>query len=98
MAAPLLQLTPCLTQRRMARKPVPAGPGRLSLAHVSPHPAQRLGALSPCVAASDGPPGSWSSPGVGGCEGGLVAWAVLKPAALLGCLVSRHRGNPPSGL
>lgn len=62
MAAPLLQLTPCLTQRRMARKPVPAGPGRLSLAHVSPHPTQRLGALSPCVAASDGPPGSWSRP------------------------------------
>lgn len=48
---PLLQLTrcltQCLTQRRTAKKPAPAGPGRLSQAHVSPHPTQRLRALSP---------------------------------------------------
>lgn len=50
----LLQLTPCLTQQRTAKKPAPMGPGHLSQARVSPHPTLRLGVLSSCGAAGGG--------------------------------------------
>lgn len=56
-APPFLQLTPCLTQRRMARKPEPVEPGRLSPARVSPTHSEAQGALT-LGAASDGPPGN----------------------------------------
>ena len=56
-APPFLQLTPCLTQWRMARKPEPVEPGRLSPARVSPTDSEAQGALT-LGAASDGPPGN----------------------------------------
>lgn len=106
---PLLQLTrcltQCLTQRRTAKKPAPAGPGRLSQAHVSPHPTQRLRALSPGGQRVAGREGTGSRAGGARDPWGRVtgargrwAWAVFHIAALTGNSVSWHCGNPPSWL
>lgn len=90
LAAPLLQLTPCLTQRRMARTPAPTGPGRLSLAHVSPHPAHPGRQLAGAVREAGQGRKAPETPGVGELGGGV--------AALLGCSESGPRGDPPGGL